>query len=291
MTAYRENQENASTAIVLVNLLLKLYNPMMNNFVGIAETVCDTALLYNKGHKKLRQQQAMIYYVKSEFNKADSAYSALMADQDSSFTTLKYSGCARFNARKWFDAIEPLEKAFDIDPTALDVCIFLGISIGRTYDANVALQYFEKAESLMEPNPYWYNLLIQYRAEMYYKTDNCPKGAELYYQLLLQEEKKTINFIQQIQNCYGRKAPEVMSDDERQRYLFINVLYAKELSEIPKTSANPTTRFNAYVRSLLKEYEEVMFLRGVDSLPMTSPDNKKSTLTREKLKDLIEKLL
>ncbi len=40
----------------------------------------------------------------------------------------------------------------------------------------------------------------------------------------------------------------------------------------------------------MNKYEEEMFFRGVQSLPMISPDNKKSTLSLKKLKELIDKL-
>ena len=78
------------------------------NFMEEALAICDTALFYNPKHIELRQNKGMIFYQKKEFVRADSVFSALLADEDSSFLTLKFCGLARYHARKWFDAIEPL---------------------------------------------------------------------------------------------------------------------------------------------------------------------------------------
>ena len=286
--AYRLDVENASLATTLTYTMLSLYNPIFNNYADDALAVCDTALFYNPGHKILRQRQAMIYYVKREYVTADSLYTSLMANQDSSYVTLKYCGCARYFAQKWFDAIEPLEKAFEMDTTAYDVCLFLGISLGRTYDPKTASQYLDKAEKLLEPNPYWSDLLIQFRAEMYLKTGNCNKGAELFYQLWM-KDKKQIAWLQQIHNCYRREKLNDMSDEVQQRYLFVTYLYASEITENPKERDIPK-EYKSYLLSTLKKFEEEMFFRGVTSLPMMSPDNKKTTLSLEKLKELAGKL-
>ncbi|MDR2916107.1 MAG: hypothetical protein LBV74_14990 [Tannerella sp.] len=285
--AYKANIENASLASLLINTLLNLYNPLFNNFANEAFAVCDTALFYNPGHKTLRQKKAMIYYLKSEYVQADSLYSSLMAEQDSSYVTLKYCGCSRYYARKWFDAVEPLEKAFEKDSTAIDVCLLLGISVGRTYDPKKALSYFDKAEKLMEPDEYWNDQLVQFRAEMLAKTGSCDKSAELYYRLW-KKEKKQLAWLQNIQICYNRKDMEGMTDEERHRALFINYLYASEVLERPKMPSGVEQYL--YLRSVLKKYEEEMFFRGVKSLPMISPDNKKSALSLEKLKELTDKL-
>jgi len=284
--AYYNNVENASLATLLINSLLNLYNPMFNDYAEVASAVCDTALFYHPVHKTLRQKKAMIYYLKREYVEADSVYTSLMADKDSSYVTLKYCGCARYYARLWFDAIEPLEKAYEKDSTAYDVCLLLGISIGRTFDPQRAFQYFDRAEKLLEPDAFWNDALIQFRAEMYVKTGECNKGAGLFYQLW-QKEKKQLAWLQNIQICYARKGHE-MSEEYRQRSLFINYLYASELLE--RSVKEERKDQYSHLLSTLKKYEEEMFFRGVESLPMMSPDNKKSTLSREKLKELIGRI-
>jgi len=81
-----------------------------------------------------------------------------------------------------------------------------------------------------------------------------------------------------------------MTDDERQRYLFINYWYATELLEKTKEEGTEMALQMQYVLSILKKYDEEMFFRGITSLPMITPENKTTTLSAEKLKELIKKL-
>ena len=284
--AFYRNVENAPLAAVYVNLLLTLHHPF-NNYFEIASFACDTALLFNPEDITLRQKKGMIHYMKREFVVSDSIYSSLMADRDSSFNTLKFCGCSRFYARNWFDAIEPLEKAFVMDTTAVDVCMLLGISLGRTYDPKQAFQYFEKAEKLMQPDEYWSNSLIEFRAEVYVKTGECKKGAALFYQLWNKDKKKN-SWMQSILFCLGAKKMADMNDEEKQRYLFICFLFASEAMEADENSEQG--RYLPYLRSIFKKFHEEMFFTGVNSYPMISPDNKKNTITIEKINELIDKL-
>jgi tetratricopeptide (TPR) repeat protein len=285
--AFHANVENASLASVLINTLLKLNHPMHNDYASEALQICDTALYYNQGNITLRQNKAMIYFVKDEYRKADTIYTSLLAEKDSSYNTLKYCGSARYYSQHWFEAIEPLEKAYPMDTTAVDVCLLLGHSLGKTYDSVLAMQYFDKAEKLMEPHPVFVERLTQFRAEVYVQRGDCNRGAALYYQLWQKNEEK-ISFLQLIQRCYAFKSFNSMSDDERQRYLFISFLLASEALKKPKTSEMSDVL--SYLHSVLKKFEEEMFFRSVTSLPMLSPDNKRNSLSLEKLKELNGKL-
>ena len=282
--AFNLNRENATLANSLINTLLKI-DPGSSD---VAMAYCDTALYYNPGHKALRQQKAMIYYLKKEYSNADSIYTELIDEGDNSYNTLKYCGCARYQKHKWYLAIEPLEVAYEMDPTAYDVCILLGICIGRAYDPGQALAYFDKAEKLMQPDSLWSNSLEGFRGEIYLKTGNRNKGAETYYRIWM-KDKQQINLLQQIQRSYYVSNLEQLSEDDRQRYLFITFLYVSELFE--HQDFEEMRRQNApHLRSVLKKYEEEMFMRNLTNYPMLSPDNKRNALPVEKLKELIGKL-
>ena len=285
--AYNHNKENAPLASTLINTMLTLHNPLFNNFAGAAYAICDTALYYNPGDITLRQKKAMIHYMFREYVKADSVYTSLMADKDSSYVTLKYCGYSRYNAQFWFDAIEPLEKVLAIDSAAFDISIMLGVSLGRTYDVKKAFEYFDIAEKAMAPDEFWTDMLIQSRAEMYIKTGDCKTGAELYYQQWKKDPKR-LSWLQNIYVCYGKKKMSEMSDEEKQRFLFICFLYSSEVSEVKENTEQQMHL--KYIQTALNSFHEEMFFTGVKSLPMVSPDNKKNTITIEKIKELIDKL-
>ena len=58
--------------------------------------VCDTALFYNPDNSQIRQSKGMALYMTKDYKQADSVYTGLLADGDSSFLNLKYAGAARY---------------------------------------------------------------------------------------------------------------------------------------------------------------------------------------------------
>ena len=278
-SAFYKNVEDATLALTYANTLLNIGGPDNSLEALIA---CDTALIYNPEDRALRQKKAMIHFSYKEFQISDSIYTVLLEEQDSSYLTLKYSGCARYYSKKWFSAIDPLEKAFKKDTTALDICLLLGISLGRTYDTKQAFQYFEKAEQLMIPDDYWSNALVEFRAEMYAKTGDCDKSARLYYKLW--KKDNDFSWLERAFFCYFTRRTSDMPDEEKQRFLFLCYLFAYEISENQEK-----LKRSSYLCSTLETFHEEMFFRGLNSYPMISPDNKKNTLPIEKLKALIEK--
>ena len=73
------NPENIRVASSLINSLL---------WKGDGKTalqVCDTALYYNPDNRQIRQSQGMALYMTKNYLKADTVYSDLLAEGDSSF--------------------------------------------------------------------------------------------------------------------------------------------------------------------------------------------------------------
>ena len=139
----------------------------------------------------------------------------------------------------------------------------------------------------MAPDAFWSEQLLQYQAEMYIKTGNCNKGAEIYYQLWLKDKTK-LEWLLQMQNCYFSRTWSALSENEKQRYLFICHLRAVEILKNTDMPNILTTK--SYLLGRLKAFENDMLLREQTSLPMLSPDNKKSTLSIEALQELIDQL-
>ena len=204
------------------------------------------------------------------------------------FSVVLICGCARYHTHKWYLAIEPLEKALDMNPAAFDVCTLLGACVGRANDPKKAFEYFDMARKMMEPDSVWSSLLDGFRGEFLIRTGKRNQGAEVYYQLWMRD-KSQLNLIQQIQNSYFLNNFDAMIDEDKQRYLFITFLYATELLE-NQGESNKYHQNAAYLRSVLKKFEEEMFMRSLTNYPMIAPDNKKNSLPREKIKELMSRL-
>ena len=285
--AFYRNIENASLASTLVNLLLKLDSPD-NKYFNMAYSVCDTALFYNPEDKSLLQNKAMMHYMLTDFEIADKIFTSLMTSGDSSKITLKYCGLSRFYAKDWYGALEPLEKVFEKEQNA-DVCMLIGLCIGRTYSAKESFKFFDMSEVLMSPDVYWTNMLLQSRAEMSVKIGDCQKAAEYYLELSKKEDLK-FSMLSSLYLCYYRTGFDKMSDADKERFLYICFWYATEALKSIEESKRPNEFNMSSLRSSLSRFQEEMFFRVMKEYPMVSPDNKRNTLSAEKIKELIDKL-
>ena len=75
-----------------------------------------------------------------DYKQADTIYTSLLADGDSSFLNLKYAGAARYMSGHALDGVELLEKAFEIDSTDVETAMLYGASLGKTYDRKRAYE-------------------------------------------------------------------------------------------------------------------------------------------------------
>jgi tetratricopeptide (TPR) repeat protein len=279
--AFQNNKENAGLASTLINTLLHF-----EDRIDYALDVCDTALFYNSGNQKLLQNKATALFTGKQYARADSMYTFLLAQGDSSYQTVKYGGFSRYYAGKFMDAIELMEKAYMEDSTAIDICLFLGSTLGRTYDRKRAYLLFDQVERFMQPEQAIVNLLMQFRAETYYRDNRFREASALYYQLWSAGPKSDL--LSGIWHCLGyANVSQLKDDDERGRSMFANVLFATERDKYQHGDRSVKLMS---VRDQLVRFREEMFFRGMTEHPMIAPDNKRSTISETRLQELIQQL-
>ncbi len=283
MIAYNRNRENVSLAHTLINTQLRI-GSQLPDYIARALNVCDTALYYNPDNVQIRRDKAMASFMNRKYAEADSIYSGLMAEGDSTYLTLKYGGSSMYYAGMYMNAIEPLELAYRMDTTSVDVNILLGASLGRTYDRKQAYVFFDRAEELMKPAEVFTTLLSQSRAETYRRDGRIQDAIRLYYQLWQKTGRfdylSTINSWQ-----FAHEISKYASPTERQRGLYITFLYMNTFLE---NGGSPKRLF--YYRGLLSSLYEDMFYRNVADEPLLSPDGKKSTINVTEVRRLLNLL-
>ena len=278
LQAFELNKENTVLASTLANLLLLIQSPEE------ALTICDTALHYNPSNRLIRQNKGIILFTLKEYTQADSIYSELITEGDSTYKTLKYGAISKYYAGKYMDSIEPLEWAFQKDSTSVEISLLLGSALGRTYDRKKAFALFDYAEQFMQPNPALINMMQQFRAETYARDGKLNEAAMLYYELWQSTQK--MNYLDQIWQLYRISDLSKTTDEEtRQRSLFISTLVANEYLKL-----NAGKSIQYYTRLQLQKFHEDLFFRGAQSQTLLAPDNKKSTITLKQLNELIQKL-
>ncbi len=278
--AYEHNKENVGLASTLVNVLLQVGGDEILNAIA----VCDTALHYNPGNRLIRQNKGMALYMNKQYAEADTLYSQLIAEGDSSYLTVKYGGTSKYYAGQYMNAIEPLEIAYEMDTTSADVCLLLGSALGKTYDRKHAYTLFDKAEQNMQPKEYMVNQLYLFRGETYQKDSRYNEAARLYYELWKRTEK--INVLSMICNLYNPIDLSKEKDNNiKQRGFFINILYIKEFLK-----SGEDTKNMFFKRNMLELYLEDMFFRNIKEETMIAPDGKKSKITTDEIRELANQL-
>ncbi|MDR2234245.1 MAG: hypothetical protein LBE56_14120 [Tannerella sp.] len=273
--AFQNNKENAALASTLINALLAF-----DGRIDAALEVCDTALFYNPGNNRLWQNKGTTFYFAKKYVEADSIFTKLLAEGDTSFYTYKYGGYSRLGMGKIMAAIELLEKAYSQDSTAVDLCLFLGSALGKTYDRKEAFKLFDRADSLMQPNENYVRLLRQFRGDTYVRDGRIPDAYRIWL------ESKDITLLDNIWQRIGHLDWSKVTDNEaRARCLFINVLVAEE-----RAGFQPDDQTLKYARNQLEQANYEMYQKKMKSHSMIAPDNQKSTITSERLEALIQLL-
>lgn len=279
--AFDNNRENAALASAAVNSLLRVGGP----FIDEALAVCDTALLYSPDSRLLRQNKALILYMCKRYTEADTLYSSLMAEGDSTYLTIKYGGASKYYAGLYLPSVDILEIAYEMDTTAVDVCLLYGSAIGKTYDRKRAYDLFDKAELGMQPNPFLVNQLMLFRAETLQKDGRYKEATELYYQAWQKNPTRTDILMNMAIMNGGTDIHAYKSANERQRGLFCQILFLTKYIE----NGGDVKDFHSYRKFMESLYED-MFFRNITKEPMLSPDGKKCMLSIHDVRSLMNRL-
>ena len=282
--AYNLNRENAGLAVALVNSLYRM-GASSPDYISEGIAICDTALFYNPGNRQLLRSKGLGLYIVKQFVQADSVYSSLLADGDSTYLTLKYGGASKYYAGLYMPSVDILDMAYEQDTTSVEVCLLLGSALGKTYDRKRAYDLFDRAEKGLEPNRFLVNQLLAFRAETYQKDGRYKEASRLYYEAWKKNPER-LDFLAAISHMYSEiDVSKFQSEEDRQRGLFILVLY---MNESLKKKADERTM--VFSRALLQSFYEDMFFRNVEEETMIDPDGKKSKISIVDLRNLINQL-
>ena len=282
--AYNLNRENAGLAVALVNSLYRM-GASSPDYISEGIGICDTALFYNPGNRQLLRSKGLGLYIVKQFDQADSVYSSLLADGDSTYLTLKYGGASKYYAGLYMPSVDILDMAYEQDTTSVEVCLLLGSALGKTYDRKRAYDLFDRAEKGLEPNRFLVNQLLAFRAETYQKDGRYKEASRLYYEAWKKNPER-LDFLAAISHMYSEiDVSKFQSEEDRQRGLFILVLY---MNESLKKKADERTM--VFSRALLQSFYEDMFFRNVAEETMMDPDGKKSKIPIVDLRNLINQL-
>jgi len=281
--AYDKNKENVGLANALINTMLKIGDE--DNFKE-ALSLCDTALFYNPVNQQLIRNKGMALFANKKYGEADSLYTNLLEEGDSTLLTLKYAGASRYYHDHFTRAIDPLEKFYEKDTTDIDVCLLLGSILGKKGEEKKAFELLGIAENNMRPDSVHIRQLIKFKAETYRQAGKFSESDKLFYQAWKDNPSDT-DMLRHIASRYDvYDVANYGTPDMRQRGIFIRVLYVRE--SLKKKNKKP--EFYQYHRYFFETLYNDMFFRSVTEEPMLAPDGKKTMLNVMDLRYLINQL-
>lgn len=227
----------------------------------------------------------MALYMTKDYLQADTVYTGLLADGDSSFLNLKYGGAARYMSGHALDGVELLEKAYEIDSTDVETAMLYGASLGKTYDRKRAYELFDQAELNMQPKKFFVNLLTTFRGDALQRDGRWNEAEKLYY-AAWKKDPTQLNFLYEINRHYWDLNPALFQNEkELQKTIFSKYTY---LTAYMKTDKSQQYLYN--YRPFLEAVCEDAFFKNDDEVTMLAPDGKKSKLAVADLRALISQL-
>ncbi len=284
------NKENASLAIVLINILLALHQANPEDSLSMAMEICDTAMVYNPDNKNLLQTKGVLYFIQENYPAADSTLSILVSGGDSSGINMRYLGLTKYRQNDYYDAIPYFEKLYVEDTTNVETILLLANCLRQTTDRNRALTLFDKAEKLMYPtNEERYNLALS-RADTYRASGDTKNARKYCWEAYKLSKKNRTAILFRLAGLYyfGNKSLETIDRSEYEEGLFFHVLFLREpaMQNLRPESMYGTQAMLSKIQ--LKKYAEDMFFKDVNKLRMTSPDGEVTWITAEELKQLTQ---
>lgn len=280
--AFSYNPENAALGHLLVNSMLRLNE---ETIIKSALSICDTALVYNPENQDLRRDKAMALFMVKEYVAADSVFTSLITEGDVCYINQKYAGASRYKAGLFMQSIEPLEAAFDMDTTEVEVNLLLGSAYGKTFDRKKGLAFLDSAEVYMQPAKDMRFQLAFYRAEIYQKDGNPVQAGIKYYEAYTINPKR-LDMLERISNLYWARKLEDYKADYAKRSLGAKMLFIKEYLKRDDAEYKKLS----YLRPHLQLYYEDLFFRNESSYQAVLPDGKKLAVTSQELKALMDKI-
>jgi tetratricopeptide (TPR) repeat protein len=278
--AFGLNPGDSHIAHALINTMLRLQMPTDSILL-----VCDKALSRDTANVLLREDKGMTLFSGKRYFAADSVYSGLLADGDSSYMTLKYTGFSRYYAELYMDAIEPLEAAYKADTTSVDVNLFLGTALGLTYDRKRAYRLFDQAERFMQPDSALTYMLGFSRASTYERDGRFGDAISAYYKVWLASPR---HFEPLTKLLYLYASPPHGKKDDASwmaQKMYVQILFARNYL---KRKEVDSVQVRFLLQALQDIRKEAFFRDWKENLPLLTPDGRKVSVPIPKLDTLIE---
>lgn len=141
----RLNPEDYFSVIRLSNLNIR-HGAMKNGL-----DVTGKYLQYDSVNTQVLKLNAYIQFLSGNYNEAIEQYRKCFAYGDSSFAAMKFLGLSYYQKEDMYLAATYLDKAYRLDTTDMETCLYLGVSTGWTMDKQKGIGYLKKTLGMIFP--------------------------------------------------------------------------------------------------------------------------------------------
>lgn len=168
------NPNDQLTAYKLANSYIKLkeYKPAIE--------ICDIALKNDSTIKKFVQTKGIASFRLKNYKEAEACFKQLLLQGDSGKFILKHLGMSEFNTTEYKKSREHLLQAYKIDSNDFEICYMLGRCFLNSPTPAKGLYYFERVESLIQPDTILLSELYNDKHSIYSTLDMYEKALECY---------------------------------------------------------------------------------------------------------------
>ncbi len=140
-----------SNDIKNANRLANLY--IRNKDYDKAIIICDLVLQNDTVNKKFMRIKGIAAFTKADFDLAARCFNTLFEQGDSGKFVLKHLGISEFRNSFFKESREHLLMAYRLDSNDFETCYFLGKAFLNSPTPAGGLFYFNRVDSLLQPNP------------------------------------------------------------------------------------------------------------------------------------------
>lgn len=238
------NSEDQLIANKLANLYFK-----EKRYVKAIE-ICNIVLKNDSTNKKFVKIKGMSSFNEGDFKTAETSFNYLLNEGDSSSFILKHLGISEFNNSLFKISKEHLLLAFSLDSNDVETCFFLGRGFLNSQTPETGLYFFNRADSLLQPNPLVLSALYSEKQSVYSTLENYDKALHCYEMAYKYNPKPEYLFY--IASLYQNKL-----NDKKRALEF----YEKFLNKLPpKPESDHNINKNQIIISLRKTAESNIVL-------------------------------
>lgn len=275
--ACRQSPRNRMAALKYLNLLLA-QRGVDQEYIDQGFVICDSILRYNRSDLDIRLAKGLLHYRSNDFQSAEFIFTELLERGDSLPSVIRYGGLSRVETGRSLEAQPLLELTYERDTTDYNILMALGRSNATMGRRREAEKYLDKAEETLLQEDRHYSIEIA-RGNLYMQIREWEKAMRHYYTAYSQYNDQNVSLL----TLSHRASLNVENGGDISRFLLYT--YVRRCFE---TGHSITGR--EYYRTELQKMIENAFFEGKETLPLRAPDGRTSTVTVERLRELVQKL-